>query len=87
MDNPNYETPAHQARAESALKQAYANQANMAKEQCCIGAAREMTVGEAIDRQIYEAHRMIRALTGIKGALSTDFLNSGASRVAPAWKF
>lgn len=46
-------------------------------------AARELTVGELLDRRIDKAARLLRALTDLKGNLPGNFLNSGASRVSP----
>jgi len=44
-------------------------------------AAREMTIGELLDRRIEKAERLLRTLTDLKSALPGQFLNSGASRV------
>lgn len=44
-------------------------------------AAREMTVEELIDMRIEKLERDLKCLSGLKGALSRDFLRSGASRI------
>lgn len=44
-------------------------------------AAREMTVGELIDRRIHKTEGELKSLHVLKGALSQDFLNGGASRL------
>lgn len=46
-------------------------------------AARELTVGELLDRRIEKAERLVRALHDLKGTLPGNFLNGGASRISP----
>lgn len=46
-----------------------------------MGAAREMTVGELIDRRIHKTESELKSLHVLKGALSQDFLNGSASRL------
>lgn len=52
-----------------------------AEDKCCTMAAREMNVGELLDQRIAKAERLVQALRTLKGALSTDALNGGASRL------
>lgn len=44
-------------------------------------AAREMTVGELIDRRIEKAERQARDLRTLKDAMSSGLLQSGASKL------
>jgi hypothetical protein len=46
------------------------------------GVGREMTVGELIGQRILKAERLLKQLHDLKGSLSQDFLNSGASRIS-----
>lgn len=65
----------NQKAATNALNQDNAKQAGL-------GAGREMTVGELLDRRIEKAERLVRALTDLKGSLPGNFLTSGASRIS-----
>lgn len=44
-------------------------------------AARELTIGELLDRRIEKAERTVRALCDLKASLPGTYLNSGASRI------
>jgi hypothetical protein len=54
----------------------------VSRDDCCVGAAREMTVGELLDRRLEAAERLVQALRDLKGSLPGNYLNSGASRIA-----
>jgi hypothetical protein len=45
-------------------------------------AARELTVGELLDRRIHKAEQMLKALHDLKQSLPGQYLNSGASRIS-----
>lgn len=51
-------------------------------ENAKMGCAREITVGEVLDRRIEKAERSLRALHDLKASLPGNFLNSGASRIS-----
>lgn len=44
--------------------------------------AREITVGELLDRRIEKAGALLHALHDLKGSLPGQFLSSGASRIS-----
>jgi hypothetical protein len=58
---------------------------NAGQDVCC--AAREMTIGELLDRRIEKAATLLRTLQDLKGALSGQFLSSGASRISALIEF
>lgn len=45
-------------------------------------AARELTVGELLDRRIEKAERLVKSLYDLKNSLPGQYLNSGASRIS-----
>lgn len=47
-----------------------------------MGAGREMTVGELIERRIWKAEALLKALNDLRGNLPVNFLQSGASRIS-----
>ena len=49
-------------------------------ESCAV--AREMYVGELIDRKIENLQQRVKALQDLKGNMSQNFLHSGAGRIA-----
>lgn len=44
-------------------------------------AARELTIGELLDRRIDKARRLAHTLEDLKCSLPLSYLNSGASRI------
>jgi hypothetical protein len=52
------------------------------ENQASIGAMRELTVEDLLDRRIEKLHLQMKALQDIKGSLSQSFLRSGASRIS-----
>lgn len=51
----------------------YDDRANMA--------ARELTIGELLDRRIDKAMRLAKTLQDLKASLPSSYLDSGASRI------
>ena len=45
-------------------------------------AAREITIGEMLDRRIHKAATLMHTLQDLRNSLPQSYLNSGASRIA-----